>query len=255
MNRWNGKVAIVTGASSGIGEATAEALVKHGIKVVGLARRVDRLKDLATKLGKDKFYPIQCDLRKEDDILKALKWVEKELGGADILVNNAGVVIANPVIDSATEDYYKVIDTNLIAPTICAREIISSLKKRNKAGHVININSIAGHFAESLHMPLGMYAASKYGVTALGSELRHEIIAANLNVKVTSISPGVVETEMASNVLPPNSGIPALKAEDIAAAIIYAVGTPEHVEIPEITIMPHRATIGIPATLDSMKKK
>lgn len=98
MNRWNGKVAIVTGASSGIGESTTEALVKHGVKVVGLARRVDRLKELAVKLGKDKFYPIQCDLRKEEDILKALKWVEKELGGADILVNNAGVIAMSPVI-------------------------------------------------------------------------------------------------------------------------------------------------------------
>lgn len=98
MDRWNGKVAIVTGASSGIGVAVAEGLVKRGVKVVGLARRVDRLQELASKLGKDKFYFVQCDLRKEEDLLKAFKWVEKELGGVDILVNNAGTMHLAKVI-------------------------------------------------------------------------------------------------------------------------------------------------------------
>lgn len=253
MDRWNGKIAIVTGASSGIGEATAAALVKKGVKVVGLARRVEKLQELSTKLGKDKFYPVQSDLRKEEDILKAFQWAEKQFGGVDILINNAGVALHTQIIDSATEDYYKVIDTNLIAPAICSREIIKSLKKRDRPGHIVNINSIAGHFAESIHLPLGMYCPSKYGLTALGSELRHEIIAGNLKVKVTSVSPGAVRTEMVSGTLPPNVKIPFLEAEDIAAAVVYALETPEHVEIPEITIMPHNSPIGVPALPELMK--
>ena len=244
MDRWNGKVAIVTGASSGIGEAISEGLVKRGVKVVGLARRVDRLQELTSKLGKDKFYFVQCDLRKEEDLLKAFKWVEKELGGADILVNNAGALQLVNVIDSTTEDYYKVIDTNLIAPAICARETVQSLRKRNAPGHIVNINSIAGHFAESLHTPLGMYAASKYGLTALSTELRHEIIAGNLSIKVTSVSPGLVHTEMVSKFLPADKKIPILQAQDIADAVFYVLGTPEHVEIPELMIIPHGTPIG-----------
>lgn len=91
MNRWAGKVAIVTGASAGIGAAVSKSLVKHGVIVVGAARRLEKLQELSTTLGKDKFYPVQCDVAKEEDILAVFEWVEKKLGGADILVNNAGV--------------------------------------------------------------------------------------------------------------------------------------------------------------------
>lgn len=98
MHRWRGKVAIVTGASAGIGAAIAKALPSHDIKVVGLARNIEKLEKLADELGRDKFFPIKCDVTKEEDILKACKWVEKELGGADILINNAGVVQLNALI-------------------------------------------------------------------------------------------------------------------------------------------------------------
>lgn len=98
MHRWRGKVAIVTGASAGIGAAIAKALPSHDIKVVGLARNIEKLEKLADELGRDKFFPIKCDVTKEEDILKACKWVEKELGGADILINNAGVAQLNALI-------------------------------------------------------------------------------------------------------------------------------------------------------------
>ncbi|CAL7944502.1 unnamed protein product [Xylocopa violacea] len=246
MNRWAGKVAIVTGASSGIGVAISRSLVSHGIKVVGLARRVDKLQEIAQELGKDKFYPIQCDMRKEGDILKAFKFVEKQFGGADILVNNAGVNSNKKVIESDTEEYRKVIDTNLIAPAICSREAIQSLIKRKACGHIININSIAGLYAESLLMPLGMYPASKYGLRALSTELRHEIVLSNLDIKITSISPGAVYTEMIQSFFKDKSGeeirqlVKSLEDKDIAEAMIYALGTPESVEIPEITIIPQK---------------
>nr|XP_012152702.1 PREDICTED: uncharacterized protein LOC105664123 isoform X2 [Megachile rotundata] len=144
--------------------------------------------------------------------------------------------------DTPTAEYYKTIETNVIAPTICAREFLQSIKKRNTCGHIVNINSIAGHFAEAIHVPVGMYAASKYAVTALCSELRHEIIAANLNVKVTSISPGLVRTEMVQDFIA-NLDVRTLEPEDIADSAIYAIGTPERVEIHEITIIPHGTPI------------
>ncbi|CAL7944506.1 unnamed protein product [Xylocopa violacea] len=248
MNRWIDKVAIVTGASSGIGVAISKALVLHGVKVVGLARRLDKLQEIARELGKDKFYPIQCDISKEEDILRAFESVEKQLGGVDILINNAAVLSSALVIESDTEEYHKIIDTNLIAPAICSRETAKSLRKRNAYGHIININSITGQFAESVHVPISMFGASKCGLRALGIELRHEVIALNLNIKVTNITPGVVDTEMTRSLLKGNkiSDLKALKDKDIADTVIYVLRTPETVEIPEITIIPHKEIIGLP---------
>ncbi|CAK9805443.1 Farnesol dehydrogenase [Anthophora plagiata] len=259
MDRWNGKVAIVTGASSGIGAATSKALARHGVKVVGLARRLEKLKELQVEIGKNKFYPIECDVTKEQDIVKAFNWVEKELGGVDILVNNAGLAIDTPIIDAETaEDYHKVVDTNLIAPAICSREFSRSIKKRNAIGHIININSIGGLYAESLHIPLGMYCPSKYGLRALGTELRHEIILRKLKIKITNISPGAVLTDMLKGVARSEipADVPMLKDHDIADAVMYALGTPTTVEIPEITVMPHNEIIGISQQLkDLMSQK
>ena len=100
MDRWTGKVAVVTGASVGIGAEIAEALVRSGIKVVGVGRRVQKIRDLATKLKSQKgaLYPMECDVRKEEDILKVFRWTEEELGGVDILINNAGILVAEPII-------------------------------------------------------------------------------------------------------------------------------------------------------------
>ena len=98
MNRWTGKVAVVTGSSGGIGLAISKALASHGIKVVGLARRIDKLHEAAAGIGKDKFFPIECDVTKEEDILKVFKWIDERFGRLDILVNNAGVVCVKPII-------------------------------------------------------------------------------------------------------------------------------------------------------------
>ncbi|XP_003402753.1 farnesol dehydrogenase [Bombus terrestris] len=241
MNRWIGKVAVVTGSSGGIGLAISKALASHGIKVVGLARRIDKLHEAAAEIGKDKFFPIECDVTKEEDILKVFKWIDEKFGRLDILVNNAGVVCVKPIIDSKTEEYRKLIDTNLIAPAIFAREAVKSMKKCNACGHVINISSVAGLYLESIAIPLGMYGPSKYGLRALGIELRHEINAAKLNIKITNISPGAVITDMIRSIRDALhiTDDYALKDADIAEAVIYTLGTPETVEIPEITIIPH----------------
>ena len=239
MDRWNKKVAVVTGASAGIGVAIAKTLVDHGVKVVGVARRLDKLQELTASVGKGKFYPVQCDVRKEEDILKVFQFVEKELGGADILINNAGVATLIPVIDSPTEEFRKILETNLLAPAICAREFSQSIKKRDVPGHIININSVAGLYAEAIEVPFGLYSASKYGLRALGTELRHEMKQAKLPIKITNISPGAVLTEMLSGFIQNEDHLKKLNPlqdKDLADAVVYALGTPERVEIHEVTV-------------------
>ncbi|XP_076397399.1 farnesol dehydrogenase isoform X6 [Megachile rotundata] len=223
MARWAGKVAVITGVSSGIGEEITKALVIEGVKVVGLARRLQRLQDLSKKVNTADFFPIECDVRNEEQIIKAFQCVEKKF-------------------DTPTKEYCRIIDTNVIAPAICAREASKSMRKRNVGGHIVNINSIAGHFAHALHTPIGMYGVSKYGVTAMSAELRHEMIAENLKIKVTSVSPGLVNTEMTEEFIEEESRKTILQPKDIAGAVMYALGTPEHVEIAEVTVIPH----GIP---------
>ncbi|XP_076295378.1 uncharacterized protein LOC143216327 [Lasioglossum baleicum] len=250
MEQWANKVAIVTGASSGIGSAVVKSLVSHAVKVVGLARRADKLQEMAKQLGKDKFYPVQCDLVKEDDILRAFKWVEDNFGGANILINNAGVITGIPIIESSTDTYRTVIDTNLLAPAICAREFSKSIKKRKTRGHIVNINSILGHYAEAIQIPVGLYSASKYGVTALTAELRHEFIIAKLDIRVTSVSPGAVLTDLLQNAMRWDDDtarrMNTLRNEHIADGVIYALGTPKGAEVYELTIIPQNAPIELP---------
>nr|XP_012145261.1 PREDICTED: dehydrogenase/reductase SDR family member 11-like isoform X1 [Megachile rotundata] len=255
MARWAGKVAVITGVSSGIGEEITKALVIEGVKVVGLARRLQRLQDLSKKVNTADFFPIECDVRNEEQIIKAFQCVEKKFGGVDILVNNAGALHVCSLIDTPTEEYSRIIDTNVIAPAICAREASKSMRKRNVGGHIVNINSIAGHFAHALHTPIGMYGVSKYGVTAMSAELRHEMIAENLKIKVTSISPGLVNTEMTEEFIEEESRKTILQPRDIAGAVMYALGTPEHVEIAEVTVIPHGIPIGGPFTTTCSNQK
>ncbi|XP_076302429.1 farnesol dehydrogenase-like isoform X2 [Lasioglossum baleicum] len=231
MDRWAGKVAVVTGASVGIGSAITKALVKKSVIVVGLARRKEKLQEITNQLGKDKFFGVVCDLRSEADIVKAFDWVQENLGGADILINNAGVT------DSTVEDFRKILDINVIAPAICAREYVKSAKKQNIAGHIINISSLAGHNADIVIVPINMYGASKYALTALAVELRHEL--SDTNIKVTNISPAEVRTDMMKNFYNDSAiyeTLPILNDSDVSDAVMYALATPPDVEVIDILL-------------------
>ncbi|EDS43376.1 3-oxoacyl-[acyl-carrier-protein] reductase 1 [Culex quinquefasciatus] len=242
MDRWAGKVAVVTGASSGIGAAIVKSLANAGMVVVGLARRVERVEALRNGLKdqaiRKRLHAVKCDVSKEEDILRAFRWIEEKLGGVDVLVNNAGVLRdVKLVAPGNTGDLREVIDTNVMGLILCSREAFQSMKKRSVDGHIVHINSVVGHYIPNLPV-LSIYPASKYAVTALTETMRREFLAEGTKIKVTSISPGVVKTDMVPNEMQKDQDLPMLEAEDVAAAVVYAVGTPPRVQIHELTIRP-----------------
>ncbi|XP_055843420.1 farnesol dehydrogenase-like [Episyrphus balteatus] len=243
MERWSNRVAVVTGASSGIGEATAADLCKAGLKVVALARREDRLHENRSKLPKElqsKFYPRKCDVSNEAEVKETFEWIEKTLGGVDILVNNAGVNRIGKLVDMDTADIDTVLNTNVKGLVYCTQAAYKSMKERNFAGHIVHINSIAGQKPIDMgkDISFNIYPASKYAVTAINETLRNELRHLGTKIKTTSISPGLVRTEIGTKVFFDLFGDVILNPEDVSQAILYAISTPPHVQIHEITIKP-----------------
>lgn len=245
MERYVGKVAVVTGASAGIGEAIVDSLTKAGMLVVGLARRVERVQTLAQKLAKEgakgKLHALQCDMRVESDIVRAFEWTTKNVGNIQVLVNNAGVVSKSNLTEGATEDWRMILETNVLGLCIATREASKIMKANKTEGHIIHINSIAGHYHQ--YFPtIGVYGASKHAVTNLTEILRQEMVAQKTNIKVTSISPGFVRTEiinMAEMTEEMNkffTEAPALESQDIADGVLYVLGVPHRVQVNELTI-------------------
>nr|CAD7443479.1 unnamed protein product [Timema bartmani] len=278
MERWSGRVALVTGASAGIGAAIVRELVKNGLIVVGLARRAELVEELSTELkgAPGKLHALKGDVSKEEDILAAFDWVKKNLGRIDVLVNNAGVLYLSMLTDGETSHWKQIFDLNVLGLSICTREAFKLMKEKGvDDGHIIHINSKshstfnksnhftclrkkksmevraedrAGHSrcwrgsATSIdgHMPVvfpGMahYFASKHAVTVLTEGLRRELVQLGSKIRVTSISPGVVDTDMLRSFTDgaqvSEDEFPALKSEDIANAVTYALGTPPHVQV------------------------
>ncbi|EFA05423.1 farnesol dehydrogenase [Tribolium castaneum] len=246
LDRFEGKVAVVTGASSGIGAAVSELLVEHGVIVVGLARRVDVIEAKAEQLQdkKGQLYALKTDMRSENDIVNAFQWIQENLGPVHILVNSAGVTVANNLYDGDAEIWKMTLDVNVLGLCIATREAVKMMLDNNINGHIIHLNSVAGH--NIVNMPgINVYGASKHGVTSLAGTLKNELNALGAKIKVTSVSPGMVASEM--TVMNPTmdperlemmKSLPILKAEDVAEAICYCLSTPENVQINQLTITP-----------------
>ncbi|XP_055624431.1 farnesol dehydrogenase-like [Toxorhynchites rutilus septentrionalis] len=240
MDRWIGKVAVVTGASAGIGSATVKKLIDSGLIVVGLARRVDRVEALKKKLDetdRDRLHAIKCDVSKESDIISSFRWIDEKLGGVHILINNAAVSFdTNLLTPGNTSMLRETLNTNVLGSVLCTREAFHSMKTRSVDGHIVYINSIAGHNVPAFP-EFNIYPASKFAITAITETTRQELRMEGTKIKVTSISPGAVRTDML-----PKEGwaadIATLQPEDIADAIVYVLGTPPHVQIHELTIKP-----------------
>ncbi|CAH2093717.1 unnamed protein product [Euphydryas editha] len=240
MERWSGKIVIVTGASSGIGAALSLCLANHGLKVVGLARRAHLIDYLALKVtGKGSINSRRCDISEPKDIEAAFQWVEKKFGGPDILVNNAGFLKFGNITDlgnnALSEDaIISTLDINIKGMIMCTRHAISSMRKRNFNGHIININSITGHYVP-YRSSFNVYSSTKHAVTAFTIALNNELAELKSQIKVTSISPGLVYTEMVNDF---KVGYPILEPEAVADAIIYVLSTPPNVNISELVIEP-----------------
>ncbi|PSN44170.1 Farnesol dehydrogenase [Blattella germanica] len=140
MDRWVGRVAVVTGTSSGIGAAIAELLVKKGLKVVGLARRVERELSKSLKSEKGELHPLKCDVTKEGDIKEAFQWVKANLGGVDIMINNAAVAKGASLIDGSPDELRNMVDLNIMGLSLCTQEALKSMKERGVDGHIVHIN-------------------------------------------------------------------------------------------------------------------
>ncbi|XP_015371926.1 PREDICTED: dehydrogenase/reductase SDR family member 11-like [Diuraphis noxia] len=187
MEKWNGKVAVVTGASSGIGEETCRQLVKNGMIVVGFARREDKLQELEKNLKGNvgTFYYVKVDLCSEENILEAFNWVKRTLKSVDVLINNAGVWKPSDLLGN-TNDWKQMFDTNVIGYNICSREAINIMEEiKIKEGHIININSVAGHFQMPYMKDISVYSATKHCVTSITNDLRELMGMKGLPIRVT----------------------------------------------------------------------
>jgi len=245
MDRWIGKTAVVTGASAGIGATIALDLANAGVHVVALARRRERLEELKAKVSpssRGAIHPYQCDITSEQNIKDTFAWIDEKFGGVDILVNNAGILKSTLLLARDNSAIIQdTVNTNILGVVYCTREAFHSMKSRGVDGHIVNINSTSGHYLPYMPGTLDMniYAPTKFAVTALTETLRQELIQLGTNIKITSVSPGNVRTEIyAPEEREVMESYPYLNPEDISNAVLYALGTKPHVQIHEIIIRP-----------------
>ena len=238
------KTILITGATSGIGKATAEEFAKNKYQLILTGRRADRLATLKNELEKKygvNILTLNFDIRKLSEVQKAIDSIPEEFKKMDVLVNNAGLASGLGTLNNGNiDDWEKMIDTNVKGLLYITR-LVSPFMIEQKSGHIINISSIAG---KEVYANGNVYCATKFAVDALNKAMRVEFFTHN--IKVTSINPGMVETEFSEvrfagdkeRAKKVYEGLKALSAEDIAETIYWAASRPAHVNINELIIMP-----------------
>ncbi|WP_404546839.1 SDR family NAD(P)-dependent oxidoreductase [Dyella jejuensis] len=237
------RIALVTGASSGIGEATALALAEQGAKVAIAARRKDRLEQLATRLAELGAEPkvLVADLAREAEAQRIVKETEAHYGRLDILVNNAGVMYLEPVIEADLGRWRSMLELNVLGLIAATQAALSGMRAR-RDGHIVNVSSVAGRIANP---NAAAYAATKFGVVGFSESLRREVYQDNIRVSV--IEPGMVDTELREHIgheasrhaVNARAGeMRQLRAEDVADAILFCVTRPDYVCINEVLLRP-----------------
>ena len=237
------KVAVITGASSGIGFATALALAKAGAKVAIGARRTDRLDELEDKIKElgSQVLSQKLDVTKKEECESFVKNALDRWGTVDILVNNAGLMPLSFVKNLKIDEWDRMIDVNIKGVLYCTAAVVNHMREK-KSGHIVNISSVAGRIV----FPAGsVYCATKHAITAFSEGLRQEL-SVRSNVRVTCIEPGVVATELTNTITDESlqsfvegaKKMESLQADDIANAILYAVDSPSHVNVNEVLIRP-----------------
>jgi NADP-dependent 3-hydroxy acid dehydrogenase YdfG len=232
-----GRVAVITGASSGIGEATARALAADGHRLALLARRADRIQALADELG-DGAIAIEADVTDRDSIVAAAERVQRELGGADILVNNAGVMLLAPFSSDQKAEIRQMVEVNLLGAMTATEVFLDQL--RDGGGDLVNLSSVAGRTARPGN---AVYAATKWGMNGWSESLRQEL---QPDIRVMVIEPGAVATELTDHITHGDTKQAveqmydqmSITAPDIAEVIAFAVGRPRRMTLNEILIRP-----------------
>jgi NADP-dependent 3-hydroxy acid dehydrogenase YdfG len=240
----DGKVAVITGASSGIGEATARLMAAEGAKLALVARRHDRLVALADEIEKagGEALPIEADVSDHGAVEALMAQTKGQFGDLHILINNAGVMLLGPIDGGDVKEWERMVDVNVLGLLYCTREAIP-IMHGSGGGHIVNLSSVAGRLA---NFGSGVYNFTKWGVTGFSEALRQE--ALHSNIRVTCIEPGFVDTELQGHNTNP-AVVEAtekyreqigevLEAEDIAKTIVFAVSHPDRVNINEILVRP-----------------
>ncbi|HEU4493408.1 MAG TPA: SDR family oxidoreductase [Rubrobacteraceae bacterium] len=243
MARLDGKVVVVTGASSGIGEATVRALTTEGAAVVAGARRKERLDGLVEEVGRGggKVIAVECDVTDEEQAHDLVKKAVDEFGHIDILVNNAGVMLLSEVGKGLSDQWHQMFQVNVMGLLYVTDAAIEHMKEQG-SGHIVNISSVAGR--KVTRASSGVYAGSKHAVVAISEGLRQELL--ENNIRVTVVEPGAVATELTHHITDEDAReavsslheLDILHSEDIANAIVYAASQPERVSVNEILIRP-----------------
>ncbi len=238
------KIACITGASAGIGKATAIKLAQNGYHLIITGRRADRLKQLSTQIQKDfkvDVWVIELDVRDKQAVINAFENLPLNWQNIDVLINNAGLSLGlDPINEGNTNDWDTMLDTN-VKGLLYVTKSVSNLMIANGKGHIVNLGSIAG---KETYANGNVYCASKHAVDSLTKAMRIDLLTHG--IRVTAVHPGAVETEFSvvrfkgdeDRAKAVYKGFEALKAEDIADAIYYAISLPAHVNINELTIMP-----------------
>jgi NADP-dependent 3-hydroxy acid dehydrogenase YdfG len=237
----DGRRIAITGASSGIGEATAEKLAAEGAQVALGARRKDRIDAVAERIG-DSAHALEVDVTDEDAAIGFIDAAAEAMGGLDGLINNAGVMLLGPVGGADTDEWRRMIEVNLLGLLYCTHAALPKMQE-NGGGHIVNVSSVAGRTA---NLGSAVYNMTKWGVTGFSEGLRQE--ALHSDIRVTCLEPGFVETELQSHNENPmvQDAIKQMReqigdlmtAEDMANAILYALSQPERVSVNEILVRP-----------------
>ena len=243
MGRLDDKVTVITGASSGIGEATAKVLAGEGAAVVLAARRKERLEDLKNEIeeGGGKALVVETDVTKREDTETLIQRAKDAFGSVDILVNNAGVMLLSSVEKLKLEEWEQMVDVNVKGLMFVTAAALPTMMDQ-AGGHIVNISSVAGR---KVFQAGAVYCATKFAVTAFSEGLRQEL-APSKNIRVTSIEPGAVGTELTNHITDEDvmenmkgmMNMTILESEDIAQSILYAVASPSRVNVNEILILP-----------------
>jgi NADP-dependent 3-hydroxy acid dehydrogenase YdfG len=237
-----GSVVAITGASSGIGEATALAASRAGAAVALAARRGDRIEALAARIEDEggRAIALPTDVSDERSARAFVEHTYEHLGALDALVNNAGVMLLGPIEGADTGEWRRMIDVNLYGVLYCTHAALPLMRQAGR-GHIVNVSSVAGRIASA---GSGVYNLTKWGVGAFSESLRQETVGSG--IRVTIIEPGAVATELVSHnsdavkqqIAERFADVPPMQSEDIADAIVYALRQPAGVSINEVLIRP-----------------